>query len=346
MVAAVCGFSLILMLAFPAATMDAARQGLLLWAQAVLPALLPYLVCCQLLSATGALSRLGTPLDRLSRALLCCPGEAVPVALLAFLGGSPAGARLIALRHGQGAFTRAEAERLACLTGTVSPMFLLGTLPMWMRWPGAGVRLVAAHLIGALVAGLAFARCLRSDTLPMPRIVRPTRAPGNLSVGDAVSGAAQAMLTVGGCIVLATVAARLLSCAWPGMPPGVAAGAHALLEMAGGSAALIALPLSPRALLALVSAAVSFGGLSILAQNAAFLAPLGVRASVLLSARLLHAGIAAVLAWLLAPPLPGAQAFAPLLPALPAAPSAWAYAAPVALLALMLMHKKSALIKR
>ncbi len=278
MLAILAGLLLACMVLFPAAAAGAALHGFKIWATSVLPALFPYLVCCQLLAATGA-----------------------PLTLLALLGGSPTGAKLIALRRASGGLSRARAERLACLTGTVSPMFLLSTLPLWMDAPRAGWPLLLAHWGGALLTGGLFAPFLRDEAQGAKKaapIVKPSARPVRLSFGEAVTGAAQASLAVGGCIAVCTVAAKLLPCALPGLGALPAAILHAALEMAGGSAALASLGFPARATLMAMAATASFSGLSILAQNLTFLSPVGVRGWVLICARLVHAALAAGLIWL------------------------------------------------
>ena len=127
---------------------------------------------------------------------------------------------------------------------------------------------------------------------------RAARSPG-AAFGAAVSDAALAMLTVGGCIALGTVVSALAQRLLPSMPPSLSAALHALLEMAGGTAELTALRLPPRALLCALAAAPSLGGLSILAQNLAFLSPAKVRAWPLILARLLHAALSALMVFAL-----------------------------------------------
>lgn len=322
MLAIAAGLLLACMVAYPAEAAAAALRGLSVWAASVLPSLFPFLVCCQLLAASKAPARLGAPLDGGMRRLFRCPGEAAHLALLALLGGSPSGARLIAARRAEGALTRAEAERLACLTGTVSPMFLLGTLPVWAGIAKAGWLLLAAHWAGAVGAGWVSARLIREeDAAPCPPSRRADANRNQAALfGEVVGGSAQAMLTVGGCIALGTVASAMVGRLFPFMPPVLSAALHALLEMAGGAAELAALRLPHRALLCAMAAASSLGGLSILAQNLAFLSPAKVRAWPLIRARLLHAALSALIVWLFAPRLtpaafvPGAVN-APMLPA-------------------------------
>jgi len=297
------GLMLACLVVFPAEAAEAAARGFFVWATAVLPSLFPFMVCCQLLAASDALTRLGAPLDGLMRCLFRCPGEAAPLALLGFLSGSPGGAKLIAARRAEGALTRAQAERLACLTGTVSPVFLLGTLAGWTGIPRAGWLLLGAHWAGAVVVGMVFSRVIRERDFAIasqPSSQNTRRIP---SLSEAISASAQAMLVVGGCIALGTVISAMAQRLFPFMPAGLSAGLHASLEMAGGAADITALRLPARTLLCALAAAPSLGGLSILAQNLAFLSGANVRAWPLLLARLLHAALSASIAWVFAPRL-------------------------------------------
>ena len=109
------------------------------------------------------------------------------------------------------------------------------------------------------------------------------------------------MLTVGGCIALMTVAARLCACAFPARGSGAQAALHAALEMAGGAHAILSLGLPPRTAAVCVCAAVSFGGVSVLLQNLSFLRTVGISVPYLALCRALHALFAAALCRLLYP---------------------------------------------
>lgn len=284
MAAVFAGFLLALMLRFPLEALDAAASGLRVFSQGVLPALFPYMVLCQLL--TPALCRM----RRIPRAL--------PVAALAFMGGSPGGARLISLLREQGALNSRQTRLLAALTGTCSPMFLLGTVSVWASSRALGVAVLAAHWLGSVLCALCIWPFLKPESVPKssaPAAVEP------VSFAKAVQGSALAMLTVCGCIVLMSVAACLCGCAFPVFTRTAQAFLHAALEMAGGSRAIISLGFPPREAAVCVCAAISFGGVSILLQNLSFLRPVGVPAVFLCGCRALHALFSAALVYALYP---------------------------------------------
>lgn len=242
------------MLIFPAEAARSAFAALTVFSQSVLPALLPYSVCALLLTAGRSL-------------------PAPALLLLALPGGSPTGARLFQ----DAGLTPGAARRCAAMTGTMSPMFFLATLSQWLASPRLGAALLAVHLAAAGLCGLLFRE------RPRGRITLPP-----LTVPQALSQSAQAMLTVAAAMTLASVAARMAACALPGLPPLPAALLHAALEVTGGCQALIALG----APLPLLAALLSFTGLSILLQNAAFWQKHGLGLGKLALMALSRAGIA------------------------------------------------------
>ena len=243
-----------MMLAFPREAAEAARQGIAVWAQAVVPVLGPFMVCALLITS------------RLSGSL--------PLKILCgWLSGSPGGARLLA---GEGLRGKAALQG-AALSGTMSPMFFLGTVSLWLNDPAAGPLIFFCHLCGAVLTGLIWG--------PLPKGKKGKAQP--LPLGAALRESAQALLTVGLCMALGCAAARMVLCAAPKLPSAAAAALQCALEVTAGVQALIRLKGAHS--LPWVCAACSFGGLSLLMQNAAFWEESGVGFMQLLGLRLCHA---------------------------------------------------------
>ena len=252
------------MMAFPGEAAAAAGEGLGLWARAVAPVLGPFLVCMLMVS-----SRTG--------------GGIGFKTVLGWLCGSPGGARLM-----QGSGLKGKsALRAAAMTGTMSPMFFLGTVSGWLGDAGAGRLILLCHITGALVLGLCMPKGEKAAPVPA--------APVALS--QALRDSASALLTVALCMMLGCAAARMAACAFPRLPGWAAAGLQCALEVTGGVKALIGLGLPHTA--ALVCGACSFGGLSILMQNAAFWQESGVGVGTLILLRIAHAGISAGLCFVI-----------------------------------------------
>lgn len=103
------------------------------------------------------------------------------------------------------------------------------------------------------------------------------------------------MLTVGACMALGTVCARLLARALPFLPAGLLSALQCAAEAATGCRALIALNLPRETLWPLLSAACGFSGVSILLQNAAYWGKKDVRLPFLALCALPRAALAALL---------------------------------------------------
>lgn len=264
----ISGIMLGLMLTFPQQSAQAALDALTAFARSVLPVLFPFTACVLLFTAGRTL-----PLP----ALL----------LVSLLGGSPTGARLFAECH----LTPPLARRIARATGTMSPMFFLGTLSVWLQNARAARLILICHLLSACVLALPLFRHklhIRLPALPVPQ---------------ALQQSAQAMLTVGACITLGAVGAQLFSCLLPHLPALPLACLQSLAEVTLGCKSLIAA--RPPLLLPILSACTAFSGLSILLQNAAFWGKKNIALADLALFGIFRAGISFLACFLILLCLPG-----------------------------------------
>lgn len=215
--------------------MEAALAACRLFVSSVMPGLLPYMVLSLMLS-----SRIGGRM----------PGWAVM--LLGWCGGSPTGARLLAQQNRRD-------KRLALRCATMSPMFLLGTLGTWLSSTAAGVCVLASVLIGGWLTGLMVPGGNESQGAP----AQP------LSFGQAVTAAAQTLLTVCGIMAVLRVLAALLA----DLLPGLSLPIYTLLEVTTGVHMLAQLPLPLPLRTALVAGATGVGGAAVMLQNQACYPP-------------------------------------------------------------------------
>ena len=207
------------MLLRPEVSLQAAADACARFARSVLPGLYPYMIL------------LLVALDRL-------PAQA-PYPLLVALGwgaGSPCGAKICAAR--QGRMDPRALRRLTVCCGTMSPMFLYGTLGQWLQSPRAGLCILLAVLAGGLAASAALPGGGESR---QPSSAFSQAAP--MSLGAAVEKASITLLTVCGCMVLGNVLSALLPALLPGLPQGARLGIACLAEVTTGSRALALLPL-------------------------------------------------------------------------------------------------------
>ena len=274
---------------------EAAREGLALCAGSVIPALFPFLAASSLLLKLGFGDALAGPLAPLM-GLYRLPGEAAGALVLGLAGGYPVGARTAAELYAQGSLTRDEAERLLTFCNNANPAFLLSGLGLGVLGSDrAGLWLWLIHIFSALVTGLVLAR--RPGRQGGGRTL-PRKAPAaagsfpELLVG-AVQGALGAILGICAFVELFYVLGLPLR----RLPAPWGAGLAGAVELFSASAAL------PGGRLGFVLAAglAGFGGLSVLCQTAAVLAPQGLSPAPCFRGKLLQGALSAGIALLLAP---------------------------------------------
>ena len=113
-------FILCYMLIDPVHGMEGVKNGLLLWYDRILPALLPFSIISYILVASDNLSFFSRILHPVIKKL-------IPVSLLAgFLFGCPLGSKIIGQLSENGQLRSSEAQILLSVCNNISPVFITG----------------------------------------------------------------------------------------------------------------------------------------------------------------------------------------------------------------------------
>ena len=280
MAALICFLLAGMILCFPGTTISASQNALSIWARDIVPSLFPYMVLCKMTA----------------QRLRSVRFPAAPLAaLLGCMGGSPSGAAMLSVSSG--GMAQSQLYALCALTGTISPMFFVGTLHAWGVAQKTCLCLLAAHGLGALLAFVCVRRLFSTKEKADAR-ERPETANGN-PITDSVFS----VLGVGGCIVFFSVAAACIRILFPFLPETGCAYLQSVLEIAGGMRLLIQTSSASFARDVSMAVLTGFGGLSILTQNHLFLQVCGVTQGRLLCLALHRAlmsgAVMALLHWLI-----------------------------------------------
>lgn len=322
----------------PESSFKASLEGLKLWWTLVFPALLPFLILSEMLTASGFVHGLGVLLEPLMKRLFRLPGAGGWTLVLGITAGFPAGAGAVMQLHKQGDLSGKEAGRMASLVHYASPVTLLIVIgTTFLHSPAAGYALLVIHWLSGIACGWITALFLTPrNGPPLPQTGATLTSPASSRqakkaslprrihqaaldarakdgrgfgkvLGESVSAAVQNLMIVGGYMIMFAVVINIISRLFPQLPPMLAAslleihlGARALTSDAAGSPGIVTGSLLGPALL---SAALAWSGICAQLQALTVLKSANVRLLPFTAVRLLHGFMAFVLTLLLWKPL-------------------------------------------
>ncbi len=165
--ALLCGLFLLMQ----QAVREGVRQGLVLCAGTLVPALFPFMVFSDVLAATGKSEKTGWG-GRMFGRIFALPERCVWIFLLGALCGIPLGARETARAWRAGELDRESAERLVLMSNLCGPAFLIAGVGAGLRhsvWEG--VWLYGIQLAAALISGWLFSLPRRKKGRQIPLAV-------------------------------------------------------------------------------------------------------------------------------------------------------------------------------
>jgi len=230
-----CLFTLCLVL-FSSSNLLAAKNGLILWATAVVPSLFPFFVATEMLSYTNVVSCLGKWLTPIMRPLFGVPGEGAFAFIMGLISGYPVGAKIVSNFMEQGIVTQEEAERMLAFTNNSGPLFIIGTVGITLFGNTTiGVLLLITHILACISVGIILNVCTihkrKNDFLPQhtkvsishnkrhsihnrstkPKITPPTFSSLGEILGTSIKNATSTILLIGGFVVLFSVVISILN---------------------------------------------------------------------------------------------------------------------------------------
>jgi len=229
--------STLALLFFPQESMQAARDGLTLCYNVIIPSLFPFFVLSSLVVELGLAGYLGRLLEGVMRPLFNVNGSCATAFALGFIGGYPVGAKTAISLYENGMCTKTEAERLLSFCNNSGPAFILGVVGAGVFGSSkAGIFLYLAHAAASLCIGILFrfykagGRGRREErATPQFRAQRFTAA-----FTGSIKNSFLSTLNICAFVVFFTVVIRLLFLC--GFLSGVAQGLGLLLSPLGFSA--------------------------------------------------------------------------------------------------------------
>ena len=148
-------FLLLFILLFPREVLNASREGLILWFNNVLPALLPFIVITNMLAIFGFVRHISKWLSPFMYKVFKLPGAGCFALITGLISGYPMGAKTIADLWRTKEITTIEAQRLLAFCNNAGPLFIVGVVGVgFLRDTTAGYVLWAGHVLAALSVGI------------------------------------------------------------------------------------------------------------------------------------------------------------------------------------------------
>lgn len=198
--------TLLLLLFNPILSFEGARGGLLLWSQTVLPTLLPFMICSNVIVALDAIGMLTWPFRPFLTKVLKLSPAGCYILVSGLLCGYPMGAKTLSEFLDSGRITREEAAYLLSICNHPSPMFVLGYVAGSLT--GASPVLLLASLYLPVLPLSLLSRNLygvkESHQGQAPAQTHP------LSFDRTMMGSVEVMVRIGGYIMVFSILARFM----------------------------------------------------------------------------------------------------------------------------------------
>jgi len=302
---------------FPQESVQAARDGLTLCANVIIPSLFPFFVLSALIMNLGLVRYLGRAFSPLMRPLFNVGGECAAALVLGFVGGYPVGAKTALSLYENGSCTKGEAERLLAFCNNSGPAFILGVVGAGIfNSSKIGLMLYLAHFLASVMVGILF----RNWGKPAGGVrKRPresfTAVRFSTAFVEAVKSSVQSTLSICGFVVFFTVVIRLLflSGAIPALAgflgiifsrlgfdakwaEGLLTG---IIELSSGVWSLKGASGQIRSAVAMAAFMLGWAGISVHFQSLSFIGGSGLSVRSYILGKLLHGGISAGLVFFL-----------------------------------------------
>ena len=267
---------------YPERYISCCLNGFIMWAECVLPSLFPFMVITLIMIKSGFAEKASLPLKKVTGLFNLPPASAVCL-LISICSGYPAGSRCLLEFYEKGCLSKRDMKKLSVLCSTSGPLFIIGSVGVRMFGDkSAGWKMLLAHFLSVLIIALIISLFSKREQNKQLQ-----REPVKSDVlYDSFYGAVISVAVAGGFIAFFSVTARIMSdfnflivfekfiCLFTdeSIAKSVSLG---LVEATIGCRELSAL--SGKLTLPFAGFLITFGGVSILMQQLAYLNKAGVK---------------------------------------------------------------------
>ena len=309
LILAAAAFFAAAMVVFPSVTESGSKSAIIIWANAIVPVLLPFFIFADFIKRTGNLQRL--------------PVQVYPL-LIAVLSGYPMGAKIVGDLVCDGTLSRERGREVLSYSLVTGPAFLMGTIGAFLGSTRAALIIMLAHYLGALLNGIFFRGSGRaggpSKKSDRARGIGRTKVTGTPFAAErgavpaasassvlenftlAITSGFKAMAVILAYLMIFMIGIDLLEMCgiWQHLGSELTASFFkGVLEMTVGANMISLCNATLAFKTVLIAVIVSFGGLSVIGQSVSMAAGSGIRLADILRIKIMHGIFSGILAMLL-----------------------------------------------
>ena len=214
---------------FTKSNFNAAKKGITLWANNVVPSLFPFFVAVELLKHTNLIYFLSIKLDKYMKPIFNLPGVASFPFVMGLISGYPVGAKIVSDLYSNNLCTQKEAERMLAFTNNSGPLFIIGTVGCsFYSNTSIGILLLFSHILSSICVGiiLGIISRIKSATNTFTANSTQSASTNNFSsllqddikiadlggiLGSAIVSAIKSILMIGGFVTIFSVILSILN---------------------------------------------------------------------------------------------------------------------------------------
>ncbi len=300
----------------PKAAIHAAKDGISIWIDILIPSLLPFIIVANLIVSLKIVDILGILINPLTQKIFNVSGRSGLIFAISMISGYPVGSKFASELRLENKISKYEGQRLVSFCSTSGPLFIIGSVGTGMlRNPHIGYIMLLCHYLAALTVGIIFRNYGKEKNIQTKNTIfkdinniiydESTSEGFFVLFGKAVVNGVNTLLAIGGFVIMFSVFFEILQffkvidfisyfvCIFLtpfGITPDiVAAFLSGLFEMTIGCNNLNQISnISYTILVPLCSFLVAFSGLSILAQCSSFIGKTDIKVNLYIFSKFLH----------------------------------------------------------
>ena len=308
---------LILILSFliiaPEVSINACLTGINVWATNILPALFPFFFFTKILSELGFISQISKSVAPITKKLYNTSGISSYVYLMSIFSGYPVGAKITSDLYENNLISIGEAHRIVTFTSTSGPLFIIGTVAVGMfENKTLGYVVLISHFLGALLNGLLYRKYMLQPNQNNTSQLQNSKKANDI-LGECMISSIKSIVVVGGYIsiffMLITIFKNfnfffpitfVINKICPTLPLNVISSIlSGIIELTRGCLDLSLCGLTSKQFAMILSALISFGGISINLQALNFLTKMKIILKFYFLQKITHTIVSAIIAFVL-----------------------------------------------